>query len=195
VTKLRSTKLAALARWLHLYLSLFGFATILFFAVTGLTLNHAAWFESGGESERVLELEVPRELIELPAESALVAWLRSSAGVHGDVYDYSADEQSVSIALKGPGYAVDAEFDVPRARASVRERQLNSWAFLDDLHKGRDSGAVWSWVIDISAVLMALSAATGLWLLLYIQRRRNPGLVVTLVGTLVLVAVGWWFTP
>jgi hypothetical protein len=195
VTKTRSIKLAALARWLHLYLSLFGFATILFFAVTGLTLNHAAWFESGGEREREQQLEVPRDLLDPPEEAALAGWLHTNAGVHGEVYDFSADEEHVSIVLKGPGYAVDAEVDVARASVSVRERQLNSWAILDDLHKGRDSGAVWSWVIDVSAVLMALSAATGLWLLLYIQRRRNPGLVVTLVGALVLVAVGWLLTP
>lgn len=195
MTKARNTRLAALARWLHLYLSLLGFGTILFFAVTGLTLNHAAWFESGGEREREEQLDVPRDLLDLPEEAAIAAWLRERAKVHGDVYDYSADGERVSIVLKGPGYAADAEIDVARGSAVVRERQLNSWAVVDDLHKGRDSGAVWSWVIDISAVLMALSAVTGLWLLLYIQRRRNPGLVVALVGTLVLAAVGWLFTP
>jgi len=42
---------------------------------------------------------------------------------------------------------------------------------------------------------MALSALTGLWLVLYVKRRRNPGLVVTLVGTLVVLAVGWLWTP
>jgi hypothetical protein len=36
-------------RWLHIYLSMFGLAAVLFFSVTGLTLNHPDWF---GEPER-----------------------------------------------------------------------------------------------------------------------------------------------
>src|SRR3954468_1125799 len=40
---------AAVMRWLHIYLSMFGLAVVLFFSVTGLTLNHPDWF---GEPER-----------------------------------------------------------------------------------------------------------------------------------------------
>src|ERR1700741_5087231 len=36
---------ASVARWLHVYLSMVSFVIILFFAVTGLTLNHADWFD------------------------------------------------------------------------------------------------------------------------------------------------------
>ena len=34
------------ARWLHIYLSMVTFAILLFFAVTGLTVNHPEWFAS-----------------------------------------------------------------------------------------------------------------------------------------------------
>src|SRR3984957_20947092 len=37
-------RLAALSRWLHIYLSMFSFGVLLFFAVTGLTLNHQGLF-------------------------------------------------------------------------------------------------------------------------------------------------------
>jgi hypothetical protein len=37
-------KTAMLARWLHIYLSMASFAIVFFFAVTGLTLNHADKF-------------------------------------------------------------------------------------------------------------------------------------------------------
>ena len=39
-------RLAMLVRWLHTYLSMIAFVIILFFAVTGLTLNHADKFSS-----------------------------------------------------------------------------------------------------------------------------------------------------
>lgn len=195
MSSLRPSRVPGFVRWLHTYLSLAGFTAILFFAVTGLTLNHAAWFESGGEREREVELAVPRTLLEDPQTVALAQWLRATAGVRGDVHDVSIEDESISIVLKGPGYAADAWIDVAAGTANVRERELNAWAVLDDLHKGRDSGATWSWLIDASAILMALSALTGLWLVLYVKRRRNPGLVVTLVGTLVVLAVGWLWTP
>jgi uncharacterized protein len=37
-------RLAALMRWTHIYFSMFSMAAILFFSVTGLTLNHPTWF-------------------------------------------------------------------------------------------------------------------------------------------------------
>src|SRR5687768_1763811 len=40
-------RLAAWLRWLHIYLSMFGLASVLFFSVTGLTLNHPDWFFPG----------------------------------------------------------------------------------------------------------------------------------------------------
>ena len=37
-------------RWLHIYLSMFGLAAVLFFSVTGITLNHPDW--AFGQVER-----------------------------------------------------------------------------------------------------------------------------------------------
>src|SRR4051794_4386469 len=48
-------RFAALVRWLHIYLSMFGLAAVLFFSVTGLTLNHPNWFF--GEAERRVQAE------------------------------------------------------------------------------------------------------------------------------------------
>ena len=73
------------------------------------------------------------------------------------------------------------------------EVQNRSWmAVLDDLHKGRDCGPVWSWVIDVSAVLLTVLSLTGIWLLFYLKKRRRSGLIVGLVGC-VLVVVSYVF--
>src|SRR3954452_3720871 len=61
-------RLAALMRWTHIYLSMFSMAAILFFGVTGITLNHPTWFfdqaerntEAQGQlNVRWLNLDVP----------------------------------------------------------------------------------------------------------------------------------------
>ena len=52
--KLIYRKSAAIFRWLHIYLSMLGFGAIMFFAVTGITLNHPTWF--GGSELQVQDL-------------------------------------------------------------------------------------------------------------------------------------------
>src|SRR4051794_2876788 len=49
-----SIRFAALMLWLHIYLSMFGLAAVLFFSITGLTLNHPDWFAG---AERSVEAE------------------------------------------------------------------------------------------------------------------------------------------
>ena len=48
-------RFAKLMLWLHIYVSMFGLAAVLFFSVTGITLNHPDWFF--GDSERQVQAE------------------------------------------------------------------------------------------------------------------------------------------
>ncbi len=185
-------------RWLHTYLSLIGFAAIFFFAVTGLTLNHATWFESGAEQERMQSLVLPAELLPVgvePDTDALERWARTAFKLRGDLNDSSFDSQHDSIVFKAPGYSADVEIDFAKRTATLHETKLNSWAVLDDLHKGRDSGSAWAWVIDISAIVIAVSALTGIWLLFYVKRRRVAGFLVAIFGLSVLALGAWLWTP
>jgi hypothetical protein len=68
-------------------------------------------------------------------------------------------------------------------------------ALLNDLHKGRDTGPIWSILIDISAVLMTLISLTGLVLLFYLKLRRVPGVIVALMGTVAIVLIYRFWVP
>ena len=63
-------RLGALVRWLHTYVSLLGFLALLFFAVTGFTLNHADWFYSGEGSIREMQGRIDPALLNLGASEA-----------------------------------------------------------------------------------------------------------------------------
>lgn len=65
-------------------------------------------------------------------------------------------------------------------------------ALLNDLHKGRGRGAVWSWFIDASAIVMKLVSVTGLLLLFYLRRRLVTDFCVTLLGTVATVLFYWF---
>ncbi|SIN92567.1 hypothetical protein SAMN05444166_1643 [Singulisphaera sp. GP187] len=204
-----SIRLAASIRWLHIYLSMFGLAAVLFFSVTGLTLNHPDWFY--GETERSVQFQGQLSLTWLRPKTTehenkgdlatepqvnkleIVEFLRSSHGIRGALADFKVDESECAVTFKGPGYSADAFIDRETGHYELTETSHGLIAIMNDLHKGRDSGAVWSVLIDVSAVLMTLISLTGLVLLFYLKRRRIPGLVVSVVGAIVVVVVYMFF--
>jgi len=200
-------------RWLHIYVSMFAFTVVLFFSVTGLTLNHADWFFGGYERHVPAEGELDlRWLIVAPEDGGgengdasdgagslarleVVEHLRRVHGVRGALSEFSADQTQCVVVFKGPGYSADAFIDRQTGKYQVMQTWHGLVAVLNDLHKGRDTGAVWSWVIDVSAILTAFISITGLILLLYIKRRRAPGLILAVVGTVVVIALFRFWVP
>ncbi len=194
-------------RWLHIYLSMFGLAAVLFFSVTGLTLNHPDWFPGIGERRTEAEGKIRREWLnrggaagnlesrEGPDPSARVAkleiveYLRATHAIHGALAEFRVDDQECVVTFKGPAYAADAFIDLASGDYRITQTYHGMVAVLNDLHKGRDSGPVWSAVIDISAVLMTIISLTGLVLLFYLKLRRISGVVVALAGAAVVVAL------
>ena len=278
-------------RWLHIYLSALGFLALLFFGVTGFTLNHPQWFYD--EAEDVHELQgnldpallnlqvsesrdagssagptllpspvagegpgvravpetpnAPTEAMELPppveaaemplppdaaaplpdatddmpsvadsdevprlpppvtqsAESyasrqdfaanidklAVVETLRSRHGIGGAVDNITADEYRCSVVFKAPGYSADVFIDRATGEYRLAESYRGAVAVLNDLHAGRDAGLAWSWVIDVSAVIMVIAAVTGLALLFVGKRRRRAGVLVAVLGSVLVLLV------
>jgi hypothetical protein len=203
-------RFAAWMRWLHIYLSMFGLASVLFFSVTGLTLNHPTWFF--GEVNRTAQAEgtVDRKWLhrDVPTTSSdsesageepdlsrqvdkleVVEHLRRNHAIRGALAEFRVDETECLVTFKGPGYAADAFIDRESGRYNVTQTYHGLVAVLNDLHKGRDSGPVWSVLIDVSAVLMTVISLTGLILLFYLKLRRIPGLVVVAIGAIAVAAV------
>lgn len=240
-------------RWLHIYLSMFGFAALLFFAVTGLTVNHPDWVFGNSERVTQFEGELPASLLRPPVANrsmssadpgadqgdsrgrdnaaavdpdfgtaardqpvgddeasgvdsldssvepvdrlGIVEQLRAAHSVRGAVSDFSADEYQIVVVFKGPAYSADAFIDRETGHYQLTVARRGFIAVMNDLHKGRDTGRAWSWVIDISAVLMILVSVTGLVLIFYLKRRLATGLIVGAVGLTLVVAAFWSFVP
>lgn len=193
-------------RWLHIYLSMFGLAAILFFSVTGITLNHPQWFYSGAESRTETEGTVQTRWLRAATSAdadperqvdklQVVEQLRKAHRIHGALSEFRVDETECMVTFKGPGYAADAFIDRDTGKYRLSETYHGFVAVINDLHKGRDTGPVWSVVIDVSAAVMALVSLTGLVLLLYLKLRRKPGLIVTALGAVAVLALAYAFAP
>ncbi|MBS0262434.1 MAG: PepSY-associated TM helix domain-containing protein [Planctomycetes bacterium] len=209
---------AAVTRWLHIYVSMLAFTIVLFFAVTGLTLNHADWFFANEEHRRSThgQLNVDWVRDTTPANDApedsngdstedsvsetvkkleVVEHLRKTHAVRGALSEFSVDDQQCIVIFKGPGYSADVFIERATGSYEIAEATHGVIAVLNDLHKGRDSGPTWSWVIDVSAVLTAFISVTGLILLFYLKRRRAAGLWLALAGTVLVVALFYGAVP
>ena len=190
---------AALSRWLHLYLSMLCFVVVLFFSVTGLTLNHTEWFD-GKQVEKKYDGTVPLAWVNNTDTSKvqkldIVEFLRNKYGIKGSVSDFQIDDEQCSVSFKGPGYSADAFINRKDGSLQLTELRMSVFAVLNDLHKGRDSGKGWSWLIDSSAVFLTLVSLTGLLMLLFLKKRRLSGLIITVVGAAVCYLVFLIWVP
>lgn len=165
--------------WVSSAISLLG---LLLFTVTGFTLNHAG--EIGAEPATTqTAAQLPPALTKLvapdgapdakkPLPDPVAAFLsdRYPTAARGEA-EWSADE--VYLPLPRPGG--DGWIAIDRASGAVTSEITDrGWiAYLNDLHKGRNSGAVWKWFIDIFAGACLAFSLTGL-VLLWLHARRRP---------------------
>lgn len=181
------------SRWLHIYLSMISFAIVLFFSITGITLNHADYFQ-GKTQTRQEKGKLTAEWVNNKdsnrvAKLNIAEYFRNNYAVKGAVNDFRIDDGQVSLSFKGPGYEANIFIDRQTGEFDLSQTRTGFIGFINDLHKGRDTGRVWSWVIDAAAILMVLISLTGLVLLLFIKKKRVNGLILTAVGLVIMYLV------
>lgn len=186
---------ANLSRFVHVYLSMISFSVVLFFAATGLTLNHPDWFAS--QQRTVMTHGMADEsLLRGDADKlGLVEMLRSREHVHGAVSEVRVDESQVSVSFRAPGYSADAFIERTTGKYDLTVVASGFVAVVNDLHKGRDAGKTWARLIDASAVMLALVSVSGLVLIWFISKRRVVGLVLAVLATGIVAAIYHWLVP
>jgi hypothetical protein len=188
-------QIAMVARWLHIYLSMASFAIVLFFAVTGLTLNHAEMFNDQARTT-VIKGQVERKWLTGDVDKLdIVEHLRNTNGVKSALSEFRVEDTQCSVSFKGPGYTADAFIERSSGTYELTVVRSGIVAVLNDLHKGRDTGGIWSGIIDVSAGLMTLVSLTGLVLIFFLQKRRMPGLIAVAIGAVLCLLVYYVWVP
>jgi hypothetical protein len=178
---------------------MFSCALVLFFSLTGITLNHPSWF--GGDQAIVREVKgnLNREWLptnsEQIAKLEIVEHLRSTDQVRGAMKDFTVDDAQCIVAFRGPGYTADTFIDRETGNYDLVISSMGWVAIMNDLHKGRDSGVAWAWLIDLSAAMLVFVSGTGLLLLFYINRHRRAGLITAAIGVVATVVFYLAFVP
>lgn len=196
-------------RWLHIHISMAMLLVLVFFALTGITLNHPKLFTLDKPQRMDREIQMPAELLSYSNQRYIfnkvqLLHLLKEQGLHGKASEVEVFiEQTngeltlgeVSIDFKAPAYNASVFVDIPAKTIEISEQYDGLIALLNDLHKGRYSGLVWKAFIDISAVLVIFFAITGVALLIPRQRKLIQGLSWTLCTSLGCLLLYSTFVP
>jgi uncharacterized protein len=188
-------KLLHLSRTLHIYLTMLGLFVMLLFGVTGFTVNHEDWF--GATTPHVTETDgqTPASLVAKKDALHIVEHLRTTWHITGAMTGFEELDDKFSIGFKEPGRIWEVEVDKAGGATRVHAEAFNFFALINNLHRGRYAGPGWRWVIDLSALFIALACATGLVLFLALPKRRQLGLLAFAVGTLGVIGIYFAIVP
>jgi hypothetical protein len=164
--------LGSLREW-HWVSSAICLIGMLLFAITGITLNHAAQIKA---TPQVItqEAQLPADILsaiavpgedKAPLPSVLQHWLQDAQQIHvgEQLAEWSDDE--IYLSLPRPGGDAWLSIDLTSGDL-LYERTDRGWiSYFNDLHKGRNTGVAWSWFIDLFAVFCIIFCVTGLILL------------------------------
>jgi len=178
----RALWLKQLHQW-HWISSAICLMAMLLFSFTGLTLNNATLIEAEPVVTRA-RATLPEPLraqlaayaaghadAVIPLPSEIADWTSTAFPV--DLRGKRAEwtEEDAYIALPRPGgdawvrIAADGS-----AEYEATDRGAISW--LNDMHKGRNTGPAWSWFIDIFAIACVVFCITGFLIMKYHAANR-----------------------
>lgn len=200
----RAVWLKQLHQW-HWISSAMCLLCMFLFSITGITLNHAAQIEA--------KPTIVRQQARLP--EALAAPLRSYAAAHdgakeplpapveqwladtfkvqpgGREAEWSSDEVYLPMPKAGGDTWVRIGLEDGAAEFENTDRGWISW--LNDVHKGRNTGPAWNWFIDIFAVLCLVFCITGLLILKFHAANRPSTWPMVGLGVLIPVVIALLF--
>jgi hypothetical protein len=155
--------------WISSALCLVG---MLLFAITGITLNHAGQIEAKPQVSSQ-HAQLPAELQSALQEKTpthglpltLRQWLENELNIRLDGRAAEWSDGELYIGMPRPGGDAWLSLDLESGELEYESTDRGWIAYLNDLHKGRNTGTAWSWFIDLFAVACVVFSLSGLLLL------------------------------
>lgn len=183
------------ARYVHGWLSAFAFLALVFFSVTGLLLNNPTWFESSSD-EKTTAVQLPSNVVETAKKQenpsdVILTYLRSKQDLVGRYQSSEVMDNEVMIRLQSPAGSTDLLIMLDNGEAEITQKPASTVSLLNDLHKGKNTSTAWSWLIDITAILIMTLSVAGYILFLSIKPRLFTHLALTAISIALLMLLIW----
>lgn len=183
------------ARLIHVYASMIALLVILFFGLSGITLNHPDWTFGDAVSTSTVTGDLGFDPAGADGSVDMLAiseFARNNLGASGDVDSYDVVNNVATIVYKNPGYSADLFVDLGDDSYEFSVEQQGWVGVMNDLHKGRDTGNSWRWLIDLSGAFLVVVSLTGLVMQFFLRKRRQSALISVAVGSVVSLVLMWW---
>lgn len=189
------------SRLWHGYLSAFAFLSLMFFSATGLILNHPEWLEGAGEqTSKDFTLQLAPQDIAMaqkagdPARALGEAVGEKTRLVGGFQSGELIDGQAM-LRFEGPKGSSDVAVDLESGETEVTVTRARMIDMLNELHRGKNAGAAWKAVIDVTAILVLALSIIGYVLFFTLRFRLRTSLILTAASLAFMVGVVVWLTP
>jgi hypothetical protein len=187
------------ARHVHAWLSAFAFLALTFFAGTGLLLNNPNWFSTPSKDIN-LQVTIPTSVLskartlENPAPLLLdtVRILSKDQTLLGSFKSSDLVDGEVDIRLQGAKGHTDMSIPLDTGLTNITVTPESTLDTLKNLHRGKNVGAVWKWVIDISAIVILTLSFAGYALFFSLRKRKTISLWLTGLCLVTLVSLFIW---
>lgn len=162
---------------------------VLFFAITGFTLNHTDWAFGSTTLSKEFKGTLPPDWRNTKGVNwlATAEYLRATHQLRGRVKNTRESASESSLSFAAPAYNADVFINTKTGAYNLNLEAQGFVAIMNDLHRGRDAGTPWAWLIDLSALFLVVVAATGLGLLLYLKKTRGAALLTALGGGVLIL--------
>ena len=183
------------ARYVHGWLSAFAFLILMFFALTGLFLNNPDWFEPAKDENTVTVSMTPELIAKVKGQenpsTDILDFVRAEHELVGRFQSSEVLDGEVMIRLESPAGSTDVWAMLDTGEIEVSSKPASKVSLINDLHRGKNAGTAWSWLIDISAITILILSIAGFILFLSIKSRLLTHLLLTAASLAVLILFIW----
>jgi len=172
-----------LARDWHGYLSALAFLALIFFAGTGILLNHPGLLQ--GEAQATVETAFTLSADQIAAVRAATEPGRELARIAGDHTELAGAYRAGDLAgddlyvnLQGVRGRSDVTGNLATGDVTVHVEKADAVGIANELHRGEHAGDAWRLLIDAIAIVLMAMSVIGLVLFFSLRFRLKTALVL-----------------
>ena len=191
-------RITSLMRILHIYSAMPVLLLMLFFAITGIFLNHPDWDKTRSSKQKIT---VTAPLWFANAENwnnnfqqhglRILQWLDAKHDIRATKFAIEWDDYDrlLIMTLDSPAGNTVIEAVIDDREIVIDQRQLSLLAMLNNVHRAKHTSEFWLYLSDVSAVAMVLFCLSGFWLVFINRLQRKPAIAWFSGGSVLFVFV------
>lgn len=183
-----------LMRDLHGYLSAFAFIALLFFAATGILLNHPGLLSGEGkpldQSQVTLSAQEIAKVRGAPEPGrALAQIIGGKKKLVGEFQNGDAAGADVFVRMQSVRGSSDLRGNMETGLVEVTVERQPATEVLNGLHRGELAGKAWRFWIDVIGAVLIVLSILGYILFFSLRFRLKTALVLTAVSVVAMIGV------